>query len=112
MKATIYSATGISPHYVITGRQPNIGLPQLPHNEPTNQNPTAYGMQINALLRQVHRRVALANNEADHKLNAKLNQLLYKWATRCYYTALNLLRHTHPTWIGSVCSKSSKQTTW
>ena len=33
-------------HYVITGRQPNIGLPRLPHNEPTNQSPTAYGMQI------------------------------------------------------------------
>ena len=35
-------------------------------------------MQINALLRQVHRRVALANKEAGHKLNTKLNQPLYK----------------------------------
>ena len=38
----------------------------------------AYGMQINALLKQVYRRVVLANNEADHKLNEELNQLLYK----------------------------------
>ena len=79
MNATINSATGVSPHYVITGRQPNIGLPNLPHNEPTNQSPTAYGMQINALLRHVHRRIALANNEADHKLNTILNQLVYKY---------------------------------
>ena len=27
---------------------------------------------------QVHRRVTLGNNEADHKLNVKLNQLLYE----------------------------------
>ena len=78
INATIDSATGVSPHYVITGRQPNIGLPKLLHNEPTDQSPTAYDMPINALLRQIHRRVALANNEADHKLNTKLNQLSYK----------------------------------
>ena len=35
-------------------------------------------MQINALLRQVYWHVVLANNEEDHKLNAKLNQLLFK----------------------------------
>ena len=35
-------------------------------------------MKVNALLRQVHRRVTFANNETDHKLNAKLNQLFYK----------------------------------
>ena len=78
MDATINSATVVSPHYVITGRQPNIGLPKLPDNEPTNQRFTAYGMDTNALLRHVHQRVALANNKADHNQNAKLNQLFYK----------------------------------
>ena len=38
----------------------------------------AYGMQINALLRQVHHCVALANDEADHKLEASLNRFIYK----------------------------------
>lgn len=49
MNATINSATGASPHYIITGRQPNIGLPRLPDNSITNPSPTAYGMQVNAL---------------------------------------------------------------
>ena len=35
-------------------------------------------MQMNALLRKVHHHVALVNNEANHKLNIKLNQLVYK----------------------------------
>ena len=76
--ATINSATDVSPHCVSTGRQSNIGLPKLPYNELTNQSHTAYGMQMNALFKQVYQRVALANNEAVHKLNAKQNQLLYK----------------------------------
>ena len=32
MNATTNSATGVSPKYVITGCQPNIGLPKLPHH--------------------------------------------------------------------------------
>ena len=59
MNATINSATNVSPHYTITGRHPNIGLPKLQGRDITNDNPGAYGMQINALLRQVHHRVAL-----------------------------------------------------
>ena len=35
-------------------------------------------MQIDALLRQVHHRVALANDEADHKLEASLNCFINK----------------------------------
>ena len=116
MNETINSATGVSPHYVITGRQPNIGLPKLLHSEPTNQSPTAYGMQINALLRQIRQRIALANHEQFtswmRNWTNSYTRIQYKWATRCYYTALNLLLHTHPTWIGSSRSKSSKQTTW
>ena len=59
---------------------------QLPVATPTlvcskelaSNDPGAYGMQINALLRQVHYRVALANDEADHKLEASLNCFIYK----------------------------------
>lgn len=78
MNATINSATGASPHYIITGRQPNIGLPRLPDNSITNPSPTAYGMQVNALLRQVHRHVALANNEADHAQDPNLDKDMNK----------------------------------
>ena len=35
-----------SPHYIITGRQPNIGLPKIPCQDIVNNNPGAYGMQI------------------------------------------------------------------
>ena len=68
MNATINSAIGASPHYTVTGRHPNIDLPKLQGRDITNDNPGAYGMQINAPLRQVHHRVALANDEADRKL--------------------------------------------
>ena len=78
MNATANTATGASPHYIITGRQPNIGLPKIPCQDIVNNNPGAYGMQINALLRQMHQRVALANNEADHKMEAKLNRSIFK----------------------------------
>ena len=78
MNATANTATGASPHYIITGRQPNIGLPKIPCQDIVNNNPGAYGMQINALLRQVHQRVAVANNEADHKMEAKLNSSIFK----------------------------------
>ena len=56
MNATINSATGVSPHYTITGRHSNIGLPKLQGRDITNDNPGAYGMQINALLRVPPRR--------------------------------------------------------
>ena len=78
MNATINSATGVSPHYAITGRHPNIGLPKLLSKELASDDLRAYGMQINALLRQVHHSVALANDEADHKLEANLNRFIYK----------------------------------
>ena len=55
MNATIDSAIGVSPHHVITGRQPNISFPKLPHSELSNQSPITYGMQINALPRKVER---------------------------------------------------------
>lgn len=78
INATANTAAGASPHYVITGRQPHIGLPKIPHQDIVNNNPGAYGMQINALLRQVHQRVALTNNAADQKMEAKLNQGTFK----------------------------------
>ena len=53
-------------------------LVATPTLELANNDPGAYGMQINALQRQVHLRVALANDEADHKLEASLNRFINK----------------------------------
>ena len=89
MNATINSATGISTHHTITGRHPNIGLPKLLSKEITSDDPGAYGMQINALLRQVHHRATLANEEADHKLEASLNRFIYESAIKSYFIGHN-----------------------
>ena len=78
MNATINNTTGVSPHYAITGRHPNIELPELLSKKLASNDPGAYGMLINVLLRQVHHCVALANNEADHKLEASLNRSIYE----------------------------------
>ena len=61
-----------------------LAYPTLHNHRPTPQHrpaqitregyhPGAYGIQINALLRQVHHCVAPANDEADHKLEVSLN---------------------------------------
>ena len=78
MNATINGATGVSSHDAITGRHPIIGLPKLLSKELASDHPGAYDIQINALPRQVHHCVALANDETDHKLEASLNRFIYK----------------------------------
>ena len=78
MNATINSATTVSPHYTITSCHSNIGLPKLLSKELASDDLGVYGMQINALLRQVHHCIARANDETDHKLEASLNRFIYK----------------------------------
>ena len=73
MNATINSATGVSPHYTIT-----IGLPKLHKKEIVSDDPRAYSMQINALLKQVDHHLTLANDEADLKMEARSYCLTYK----------------------------------
>lgn len=104
MNATANTAT--SPHYIITGRQPHIGLPKIPRQDIIYNNPGAYGMQINALLRQVHQRVALANNEADHRMEAKLNHKIFKDPIQVgdkvllYRPQSTIAHSSHLPWIG------------
>ena len=78
MNATINSATAVCPYYTITSCHSNIGLPKLLSKELASDDLGVYGMQINALLRQVHHCIARANNEANHKLEASLNRFIYK----------------------------------
>lgn len=49
-------STALPVHHLTTSLladNPNTGLPKLFHNELASNNPTAYGMQINALLAEV-----------------------------------------------------------
>ena len=75
MDATVCSATEVSPHYLISGRHPNVGLPRINNKDIIANTPTAYGKQVNALLRQVHNRVALASYETEHKYDSRLSHL-------------------------------------
>ena len=106
MNATINSATGVSPHNTITGCHPNTGLPKLHKKKIANDDLGAYGMQINALLRQVHHCITLANNKADHKTETRLNHLPYKDPTKVgdkvliYRPQSTIAQSSYPPWIG------------
>lgn len=49
-------------------------------------------MQINALLTQFHQRITLANNEVNHKLDIKLNQLIYMLVRKNNFTTYSFIR--------------------
>ena len=72
MNATVNRSTGVSAQYIITGRHPNLGLPQK-NDQIRHSNPASYGMKVTAMLRQVHEAVELANHEADLKMERKMN---------------------------------------
>lgn len=83
-----------------------IGQPKLPQEDITNNDLGAYDKQINALLRQVHQHIALADNEADHKMNTKLNQLVYKDSIqvedKVILQPLSAIAHSsHLPWVGN-----------
>ena len=73
MNSMINRSTGVSPHFVVTGRHPNLGLPQNEGGKIRNADPASYGMEINALLRQTHKVVELANQQADLKMENRMN---------------------------------------
>ena len=71
----INRSTGVSPHFVVTGRHPNLGLPQKKSEQIRHPDPASYGMEINTLLNQTHKAVELANQEADFKMENRLNSV-------------------------------------
>ena len=75
MNSMVNRSTGVSPHFIVTGRHPNLGLPQKEGEKVRHADPASYGMEINALLRQVHKVVELANQEADLKMERRLNSI-------------------------------------
>ena len=75
MNSMINRSTGVSPHFVVTGRHPNLGLPQKKSEQIRHPDPASYGMEINTLLNQTHKAVELANQEADFKMENRLNSI-------------------------------------
>ena len=75
MNSMINRSTGVSPHFVITGRHPNLGLPQKNSDKIRHPDPASYGMKINTLLNQTHKAVELANQEADFKMEKRMNSI-------------------------------------
>ena len=71
MNATINQAIRTSPHFVLTGRKPDLALPKLATT--TTKSPAQYGKNIQNVLRAVKNAVEIANKEADHTLDKRSN---------------------------------------
>ena len=75
MNSMTNRSTGVSPHYIITGRHPSINLPSKGSDQIRHPDPASYGMKISAQLLKVHKAVSIAANEADEKLEARPNSI-------------------------------------
>ena len=70
MNASINKTIGASPHYVLTGQKPNMGLPSF--KSEINVTPKTYGNNIRNLLQAVKQSVTIANREADYHMDKRL----------------------------------------
>lgn len=103
MNATANSATGISPHYVITGKHPNIGLPKLPYRNITNDDTGAYCMLINALLRRPPtRRPSKQWNRLQDEQTSESIKSCYRSETKSYSTHLIQPQSKYHIFLGQV----------
>ena len=73
MNSMTNRSTGVSPHYIITGRHPSLNLPKKDDDKNRNPDPKLYGMKLSRELLKVHRAVAIAAAEADAKMENRLN---------------------------------------
>ena len=68
------AATGVSPHFVVYGRKPEIGLPVV--HQPCGfsfSNPKTYGANLRTFLGRVHHLVQVSAEAADKSLDATQN---------------------------------------
>ena len=75
MNAMTNRSTGVSPHYIVTGRHPSLNLPEKDNDTNRNPDPKLYGMRIGRELIRVHKAVAIAAAESDAKMEARLNSV-------------------------------------
>ena len=73
MNAMTNMSTGVSPHFIVTGRHPSLNLPKVDNDENRNPDPKLYGMNLSRQLIKVHKAVAIAAAEADEKMESRLN---------------------------------------
>ena len=75
MNAMVNVSTGVSPHYIITGRHPSLNLPVKENEQIRHPDPASYVMKVNQNLMKVHKAVAISAAEADEKMEARLNSV-------------------------------------
>ena len=73
MNAMTNMSTGVSPHFIVTGRHPSLNLPNADNDKNRNPDPKLYGMNLSRQLIKVHKAVAIAAAEADEKMESRLN---------------------------------------
>ena len=73
MNAMENRSTGVSPHYIVTGRHPSLNLPKADDDQNRNPDPKTYGMNLSRKLIKIHKAVAVAAAEADAKMELRLN---------------------------------------
>ena len=73
MNAMANMSTGVSPHYIITGRHPSLNLPKTDNDQIRHPDPASYGMKVNDQMNKVFKAVAIAAKETDSKMESRLN---------------------------------------
>ena len=73
MNSMVNMSTGVSPHFIVTGRHPSLNLPNADNDKNRNPDPKLYGMSLSRQLIKVHKAVAVAAAEADSKMESRLN---------------------------------------
>ena len=74
MNCCANKSTKISPHFLVTGRKPNIFIPSSGEEISGNTSPTSYAQKVKSLLLQASKTVNFVNNEADFKVDKQLNK--------------------------------------
>ena len=75
MNAMTNRSTGVSPHFILTGRHPSLNLPRKDDDTNRNPDPKLYAMKLGRKLIKVHKAVAIAAAESDAKMEARLNSV-------------------------------------
>ena len=65
------SATKLSPHFILTGREPHLGIPKPESSSLKAISPNAYANKLAKRLRQIQRAVKISADEADFVLDKK-----------------------------------------
>ena len=68
------SATNVAPHFVLTGREPEIGLPKNEVSLTRTPDPKSYAQALVRKLQAVKKAVILAAKAADIKLEERVNK--------------------------------------